>query len=117
MKFHHIGIEVADLTIAKQFYLDVLGFYEELYMEVNEEKILFLKRNDLRLELVEAAIDDINQGDRYHICFEMDSFEKVKQMGYEIIEGPTTLENGWEILFVEGSEGESIEFLIRRGKK
>ncbi|WP_102028837.1 VOC family protein [Salirhabdus sp. Marseille-P4669] len=106
MKFHHFGLEVADLSAAKSFYIQHLHFHEEMSMEVLGERLVFLHNGKMRLELVEGQ-----DSKKTHICFEVVDFEYLMKIGMEQIEGPYSLPNGWKTVFYKSPSGETLEFL------
>ena len=111
MNLHHIGIEVKDIEQSRKFYEHVLGFQEETYFKLNDEKILFLKRQNFLLELIQSSNNESIMVQRYHLCFETESFQFIKDNNLTIYEGPIKLENGWETVFIKNSDGELVEFL------
>ena len=110
---HHIGFEVVDLKDSRWFLENYLGFHVERYMELNGEKILFLVNGPIRIELVETDYIEEKNRNQMHICFEIADFKFLDTFKLPIIEGPLMMENGWTSIFVEGKNGEIIEFLKR----
>ncbi len=110
MKFHHIGIEVNDLQ-EESHKLRKLGFQEESFLVLNGEKLLFMKKDQLRLELIKTA----SKGTEIHFCFEVKTFDDLQNSGFKIIEGPSVMNNGWETMFVQGIDNLMFEFLRIEG--
>ena len=106
MKFHHIGIEVNDLQEASHRYRQ-FGFQDESFLVLNGEKLLFMKKDQLRLELIETD----SEGAEIHFCFEVKAFDDLRNSGFKIIEGPSVMNNGWETMFVKRNDNLVIEFL------
>ncbi len=108
MKLHHIGVEVESLDRAKEFYVKLFQMEEEHQLRFMDESILFLKNNDLRIELVEN-----NQASgEYHICFQVENLATwLQHVPSSSMEGPYKLDNGWVTVFFQGPNGEMIEFL------
>ncbi|WP_066072420.1 VOC family protein [Neobacillus soli] len=110
MRFHHYAIEVNNIEESVAFYENYLGLQEECRMFFMGEEIVFLVLGDFRLELISGQ----QKTDKAtHICFEVSYLLGVMNRLEDIckIEGPYTLENGWEIVFFEGPDREVIEFL------
>lgn len=120
MRFHHFAIEVKDLETSAAFYLRYFGLQEERRFLFNREKIIFLKADDFRLELISSIEQSSSNPASVHLCFEVDSIKEVTQPfnenGIFPIEGPYKLENGWETVFYQGPDNEVIEFIQIGGK-
>ncbi|BCB06024.1 VOC family protein [Bacillus sp. KH172YL63] len=119
MKLHHIGMNVKSLEQSKAFYQTYFGFEEEMYLEWGCESILFLKKEDFRLELIEEAGEERGTGRTFvHIALSVENLEYelevLKSKGLLPVEGPLLLENGWKVAFFFGPEGEIIE-LVEEG--
>jgi hypothetical protein len=61
-----------------------------------------------------------NQERTTHLCFEVNDINQMitrfYDHGFEVIEGPYILRNGWQTVFFEGPDHEILEFLeIGRG--
>jgi len=113
MHFHHFAIEVKDLETSIAFYQKYLGLHEEVRLQFYKENIVFLERNEFRLELISGGQQNVSQG--VHICFEVNSVEDMikvfREDGLFASEGPYKLNNGWKTVFYEGPDNEVIEFL------
>lgn len=109
MRFHHYGIEVANLKKSTSFYQKLLDLEIETRFSFMNEEIVFLASRDFRLELVETQEDEKN----VHICFEVPNlYELMNQFNLaQKLEGPYKLDNGWETVFYEGPNQEIIEFI------
>jgi lactoylglutathione lyase len=116
MRLHHIGMNVKSLEKSKEFYQTHFGFMEEMYFKWGSEKILFLKKGDHRLELIEEpGASNGSRGAFLHIAFDVSDLEKevgsVKKKGLMPVEGPLLLENGWKVAFFFGPDGEIVEMV------
>lgn len=110
MKLHHYGVTVKQLEESLEFYKRHWGFKEESRFEILGEKIVFLTRDNFRLELVFSKDD---QHLNTHICFEVNDLNNViaQCKALRKIEGPYMLDNGWKTVFYEGPNQEVVEFL------
>ncbi|MFC0474497.1 VOC family protein [Robertmurraya beringensis] len=115
MRVHHYGIEVKDMEKSISFYEKVLHFQVEEKVKFMEEDIVFLRLEDIRLELFLG--DHVNKVSHTHICFEVPFLQEIilrcKEYHFCMVEGPYELENGWTTAFVTGPSNETIEFLQR----
>lgn len=116
MRLHHIGMNVKSLERSKEFYQSHFGFAEEMVFNWGSENILFLKKGDCRLELIEESGDGEGSACAFlHLALEADDLEKevgfVKEKGLMPVEGPLLLENGWKVAFFLGPDGEIIELI------
>lgn len=116
MRLHHIGMNVESLVRSKEFYQSYFGFEEETYFEWGSEKILFVKKNDCRLELIEEPGEDNGSKRTFlHIALAVIDLEtevgQLKEKGLVPVEGPVVLENGWKVVFYFGPDGEIIELV------
>lgn len=120
MRFHHFAIEVKDLETSSAFFKKYIGLHEESSFLFNGEKIIFLKADGFRLELISTTEQSSNNPSFIHLCFEVDSINEVtkrfNENGIFAIEGPYKLENGWETVFYQGPDNEVIEFMQIGGK-
>jgi lactoylglutathione lyase len=109
MRFHHIGLETANLEKAISFYTERFGYTVEKQFHFMNEEIVFLVLGNTMLEL----ISNQEENNTAHICYEVNTLEDVmKQLDpKKLIEGPYFLENGWKSVFYEGPNQEMIEFL------
>ncbi|MFJ5758158.1 VOC family protein [Neobacillus sp. NPDC093182] len=120
MRLHHFAIEVKDLETSASFYQKYFGLQEERRFLFNGEKIIFLKADDFRLELISSTEQSSSNPPSVHLCFEVDSINEVtksfNENGIFAIEGPYKLENGWKTVFYQGPDNEVIEFIQIGGK-
>ncbi|WP_124728108.1 VOC family protein [Staphylospora marina] len=111
--FHHAGIAVRDPERSVRFYREALGFREAGRWTLGGETIVFLERDDVRLELVSPA--DRPPSDSFHLAFATADVEgdakRLVRAGAVLREGPRALENGWILAFLQGPDGEWIELL------
>jgi lactoylglutathione lyase len=112
MKWYHAGIQVRDLQEGVQFYQNLFGFHSRKYFELPGEKILFLKRGEITIEIIEGE-EALSPFHSVHMCWEVQSIdcwvEKLAAKGLFPSEGPLHLENGWRTVFYEGLNQEIIE--------
>jgi len=115
MRMHHIGIESSQIERSLEFYQDIIGFELIERMELMGEELIFLQLGSTRLELIVTNRENIRVNSHIHLAFEVDSLLQIMEQlvghGIKILEGPETLENGWRNLFVQGPDGEWIEFI------
>lgn len=109
MRFHHYAIEVENLEESITFYKKLLGLEIESRLSFMDEEIVFLVSDDFRLELIETPEYDKTA----HICFAVNNLQDVMNEfnSYQKLEGPYKLHNGWETVFYEGPNQETIEFI------
>ncbi|MDS0300872.1 VOC family protein [Halogeometricum sp. S1BR25-6] len=131
---HHVGVTVADLEQAVEFYRDTLGFPVESEFSVSGEafatavdvenatgRFAHLDAGGVRVELVEyepegnaQAESSVNCPGAKHLGFSVDDIDSL----YESLEGqvetlsePRTTDTGSRILFVRDPEGNLVELL------
>jgi lactoylglutathione lyase len=113
-RIHHFAMEVADVHTVSNFYIKFFGFEEVEKVVFMEEKILFLRLGDFRLELIQQS-EECFSNEKKHLCFETtnlyDCIEKFSAAGLEISEGPYMLKNGWKTVFYKGPVNEYIEII------
>lgn len=120
-KLDHINITVPDLEKGVEFYTKVLGF-QEIQRFMNREKVfVFLTDGNVTYELMER--DDVPQGTFDHVAYsstdlqaDYDYFMKTDPsllMG-EIGFAAGLFEHGMYYFFVQGSNGERVEFCQRK---
>ncbi|QED49405.1 VOC family protein [Cytobacillus dafuensis] len=119
MKWHHAGIQVRNLEDSIQFYKRMFDFTIEQYLTLPGEKIAFLKKEDIRIELIEAE-ESLVPFSSIHISWQVEGLEiwmnKLRSKGLYPLEGPIKLENGWVTVFYEGLDHEVIELIQEEGK-
>ncbi|MBS4200808.1 VOC family protein [Bacillus sp. FJAT-49732] len=115
MKWHHVGIQVQDLKKSEKFYREVFGFLIEQRLELVGEKITFLIRDSIRIELILSEETEEYHKDNIHMSWEINDLNDwiIHTQGYGIIptEGPIKLQNGWSTVFYEGPDQELIELI------
>ncbi len=116
MRLHHVGMIVKSLKRSNEFYQRYFGFKEEMKFRWGSEEILFLKKKDCRLELIEESGED--EGSKrvfLHLAFEVVDLEteigRLMKEGLIPVEGPLVLENGWKVAFYYGPDSEIIEMV------
>jgi predicted enzyme related to lactoylglutathione lyase len=114
MKWHHGGIEVGSLQDSIQFYERMFDLKIEQRFTLNGEKIVFLKNEDVKIELIESK-DMSTLSNSVHIAWQVDDIEGwmkgLSNKGLFPSEGPYKLKNGWIAVFYEGLDGEMIELV------
>jgi lactoylglutathione lyase len=114
MKWHHAGIQVQNLDESIQFYETVFGFQVEQYLMLPGEKIVFLKKGDIRIELIESE-EFLVSFSSIHISWQVEDIEywmgTLRDKGLHPAEGPYKLKNGWVTIFYKGLNNEVIELL------
>ncbi|MEH7342301.1 VOC family protein [Bacillus sp. JJ1532] len=114
MKWHHAGIQVRNLEEAIEFYESVFEFKIEQYLTLLGEKIAFLKREEIRIELIESE-EKPSSLSSIHLSWQVEDVEewiwKLSVKGLKLAEGPYKLKNGWDIVFYEGLNDEVIELI------
>ncbi|OIU66383.1 VOC family protein [Rossellomorea aquimaris] len=114
MKLHHIGINVSSLERSKRFYQTHFGFKEEFTAVIGSEEIVFLKRDEEWLELIQDR-DSASLQSRVHFAWETADLDveimRLARKGLEPVEGPVQLDNGWRAVFYKGPDGELIELI------
>ncbi|WP_102272608.1 VOC family protein [Cytobacillus massiliigabonensis] len=114
MKWHHAGIQVSNLNDSIQFYKRMFGFSFEKYLMFQDEKIVFLRNENVQIELIES---EENKAPLHsiHIAWQLEDIEdwirKLKKEGLYPLEGPYSLKNGWITVFYEGPDREIIELI------
>lgn len=125
-RFHHHGVETAELAGSIRFYRKVLGLRIEKRFRFEDETCVFLSRAGIRIELVgvskarkKARRSAFSQGPvRFapvHFAMEVKSLgEWMKSLAKKNLrpeEGPFKLKNGIRTVFYRGPNGETLEFL------
>ncbi|WNS74973.1 VOC family protein [Bacillus sp. DTU_2020_1000418_1_SI_GHA_SEK_038] len=121
MKWHHGGIQVRNLEEAIEFYETVFDFKIEQYLTLLGEKIAFLIKGEVRIELIESEEAPVPIS-TIHLSWQVEDVEEwVKKLsvnGLELSEGPYKLKNGWDVVFYEGLNNEVIELIqVGEGNK
>lgn len=120
MKLHHIAIQVKNLKTSLEFYQTLFGLQIERHFYLEEEEIFWLQGHGWRLELIttnqESKLENTSPSSAsYHFAIEVPNLTKWEQICYQlqikVIEGPLTLADGTQILFIEGPDSEQIEFI------
>lgn len=111
---HHVGLEVQSIERSSQFYRRWFQLDEGKRMEVNGEKLLFLRGGNVYLELIEVEHSK-HKDSAYHLAFEVADLEKkiliMMEEKVPILEPIQNLPNGWRHAFIAGPDGEWIELI------
>ncbi|WP_066290901.1 VOC family protein [Bacillus sp. FJAT-29937] len=114
MKWHHGGIQVRNIEEAIEFYERVFEFKLEQYLSLPGEKIAFLIKEEVRIELIESEEAPVPFS-TIHLSWQVEDLaEWIRNLsvkGFNISEGPYKLKNGWDIVFYEGLNDEVIELV------
>ncbi|MGG3625690.1 VOC family protein [Bacillus gobiensis] len=114
MKWHHVGIYVADMYAAEKFYQSMFHFQVEKRLTLDNEDITFLIHGNVRVELIRAN-DNVLVTNGSHMTWEIENMaewmRKLRCKGLAPCEGPIRLKNGWKTVFYEGLNGEIIELI------
>ncbi|WP_122088387.1 VOC family protein [Halalkalicoccus subterraneus] len=131
---HHVGVTVADLERAVEFYRDVLGlevvdrftvsgeaFGAAVGVEGATGNFVHLDADGARIELIEyepegeeRAASNVNQPGATHVGLavpDLDEFYESLSEEVESLSEPRTTESGTRILFVRDPEGALVELL------
>jgi len=126
-RIHHFALSVPDLEDSIAWYGRVLGFAEELRMDIPviPAKVAFLKRGDLRIELFQVPGakplpeerrdmhgDPRTHGNK-HVALHVDDirgmFDEFKRRGADLV---NIFEHPWGIIgFIRDNAGNLIEFV------
>ena len=121
--FSHIGLNCVDLKITERFYERHFGFTRATEINIKGKRIVFLKADDILLELFladgrpPASFDNDGPADPgfRHIAFQVDDIEaKLSEMGSEakITLGPVDLSDwikGWKVVWIRDPDGRIVE--------
>lgn len=114
MKWHHAGIPVSNLNESILFYKQKFGFSFEQYLTLQDEKIVFMRNEDVQIELIESEESPVPLHS-IHTAWQVEDIEdwigKLKIEGLYPSEGPYSLRNGWVTVFYEGPDHETIELI------
>lgn len=118
----HVCINVKNMEESYRFYTELLGFHHVTSTDIGTHHLVFLHTRNMTLELV--AVDDEPQpsgtGMFCHICMfcEEDAMNELlscfEKLGYPVLErcrwNPTVYGRGSSCFFIEGPNGEQIEY-------
>ncbi|MBM7585154.1 lactoylglutathione lyase [Bacillus pakistanensis] len=114
IKSHHIGIEVQNLEKSVEFYESIFNFKTVACFILENEKIVFLENNGVKVELIHS--DSITTPtSTVHFSWEVDHLETMIETlsmhSLHPFEGPILLDNGWITVFYKGLDSEIIEII------
>jgi lactoylglutathione lyase len=123
-KIDHVGVMVNDLEASLLFYQKVVGLElkDQFTIANGTITLAFLGFNgtdETELELVYGGNDDLpSEGKVNHIAFLVDDIEEEfkRLQGLEVTfisDEIVTLPNGYRNFFVQGPDGEKVEFFLR----
>ncbi|WP_421382270.1 VOC family protein [Bacillus salacetis] len=114
MKWHHGGIEVSSLERSAAFYEEVFQFEVQQSLMLGEEKIVFMRRGPVTIELIETT-EDYSAPSSLHLAWEVEDLswwmQRMESYGLDILEGPYRLDDGMTVIFYKGPDGEMIELV------
>jgi len=123
-KMDHVGVMVSDLDASLLFYQKVVGLeLKDQFTIANGARTLaflgFNGSDETELELVYGGNPDLPaEGKVNHVAFLVDDieeeFNRLKGLNVVFISDEiVTLPNGYRNFFVEGPDGEKVEFFQR----
>lgn len=123
-KMDHVGVMVSDLEDSLTFYQKVVGMeLKDQFTIANGSRTLaflgFNGTDETELELVYGGNPDLpSEGKVNHIAFLVDDIEEEfkRLQGLDIVfisDEIVTLPNGYRNFFVQGPDGEKVEFFLR----
>ncbi len=123
-KMDHVGVMVSDLEDSLTFYQKVVGMeLKDQFTIANGSRTLaflgFNGTDETELELVYGGNPDLpTEGKVNHIAFLVDDIEEEfkRLQGLDIFfisDEIVTLPNGYRNFFVQGPDGEKVEFFLR----
>jgi lactoylglutathione lyase len=123
-KMDHVGVMVSDLEDSLTFYQIVVGMeLKDQFTIANGSRTLaflgFNGTDETELELVYGGNPDLpTEGKVNHIAFLVDDIEEEfkRLQGLDIVfisDEIVTLPNGYRNFFVQGPDGEKVEFFLR----
>ncbi|MEH7502826.1 VOC family protein [Neobacillus drentensis] len=124
-KMDHVGVMVSDLEDSLTFYQKVVGMeLKDQFTIANGSRTLaflgFNGTDETELELVYGGNPDLpSEGKVNHIAFLVDDIEEEfkRLQGLDIVfisDEIVTLPNGYRNFFVQGPDGEKVEFFLRQ---
>ncbi|TSB47808.1 VOC family protein [Alkalicoccobacillus porphyridii] len=123
MRLDHVGVMTKDIEKSIAFYEDICGMTLKQKVTQNDGKrvLAFLGFQDgpeTELELIEHKDDFIIEGKVNHVAIAVESVEDTfahcqKKNASFIEEEIKTLSNGYRLFFIDGPEGEKVEFFER----
>ncbi|WP_409252335.1 VOC family protein [Bacillus sp. SCS-153A] len=116
MRWHHGGIEVTSLKDSVEFYREVFQFEVQSCLRLREEKIVFMSRGPVTIELIENP--EIQAGpSSLHFAWEVEDLswwtDHLEDLGLQPVEGPYCLDSGRTVIFYKGPDGEVFELVSR----
>ena len=123
-KMDHVGVMVSDIDASLHFYQKVVGLeLKDQFTIANGARTLaflgFNGSDETELELVYGGNPDLPaEGKVNHVAFLVDDieeeFNRLKGLNVVFISDEiVTLPNGYRNFFVEGPDGEKVEFFQR----
>lgn len=113
----HIAVVVKDIDRSREFYQNVLDCEIEGDFENDRLKFLYLKSGNGIIELLQYKEEDVerSRGIIDHIAFEVENIknaiEIAKKHNAIFLFEDIKIVNNMKIIFIEGPDGERIEFI------
>ena len=119
LKFHHFGIEVKDIDVAIDFYVNILGFKvcnEKTYSEAFNETFVMIDLDGGILELITShnkTIDFRKPPTRFHLAFETHNFnallERVREKKVPVLKEPITVNKDVRLMTILDPDNNTID--------
>lgn len=123
LHFSHIAMSCTDPLAVERFYTKHFGFWRARVVPVDEDQVVFIRREDIYLEIFHALSDTPQpapgSGAEHpgwrHLAFQVDNVDaKLAAMGNEakITRGPMNFDNvipGWRSVWVADPAGNIVE--------
>lgn len=109
----HVGLNVSDVTRAKQFYQDVFGFTASLESQEEGRRFVFLNRDEeLVLTLWEQSEGSFAPGQAglHHLSFQVDSIEDVRNAERRLLDMGARIHHGGIVPHAEGTSSGGLYF-------
>lgn len=111
---HHVGIVTGNIDDSMKFYKEFMGFDIIEEKNVPGMKIVYLKGNNLTIELL-CPEHNVQKTGLRHIAFKVNDIEKIfkesKIAGLTVYPDKPQEHENLKFFFIRGPEGEEIEFM------
>jgi len=124
LRFSHMALSCKDPLAVERFYTKHFGFKRARVVRVDEDQVVFIKRDDIYLEIFRATRDvpappATGTGPEYpdwrHLAFQVDNVDaKLKEMSGDakITQGPLDFSSvipGWRSVWIADPDGRIVE--------
>ncbi|MGV3488794.1 MAG: VOC family protein [Tuberibacillus sp.] len=107
---HHVGFEVSDIDKDLHRFQNKFGFEVEEAWALSDERIAFLRKGKVRIELVQPLSRPANN--EFHIGIGVKHLPSILEMfANPKIEPPVTYANGWTSAFMKVTDHFFIEWM------